>query len=59
MTTAAVVLAAGGGSRYAGPTHKLLADLRGQPVVLWAVQAALGASLDETLSPTSCQPRSA
>jgi CTP:molybdopterin cytidylyltransferase MocA len=56
MTTAAVVLAAGGGSRYAGPTHKLLADLRGQPVVLWAVQAALGASLDETLVVTGSAP---
>ena len=46
MTFAAVVLAAGGGSRFRdangepASTHKLLAPLRGQSVLHWAVTAA-------------------
>jgi molybdenum cofactor cytidylyltransferase len=49
MTTLAVVLAAGAGTRYDGPTHKLLAPLRGKPVIAWAVEHALAAGLDETV----------
>ena len=44
-----MVLAAGGGTRFEGPNHKLLADLRGKPVVAWAVDAAVEAALDETV----------
>lgn len=52
MTTAAVVLAAGGGRRFAGvpgASYKLLAPFRGRPVIAWALEAALGAALDETM----------
>lgn len=49
MTTAAVVLAAGAGSRFTTPGHKLLADAGGTPVVVRAVAGALAAGLDEVL----------
>ncbi len=42
---AAVLLAAGAGSRFAGPDHKLLAPLRGRPVVAHALEAVSAAGL--------------
>jgi CTP:molybdopterin cytidylyltransferase MocA len=48
MRTAALVLAAGGGSRFAdGP--KVLAPFRGRALVTWAAEAAEAAALDETI----------
>lgn len=45
----AVVLAAGGGSRFAGDGHKLLRPLWGRPLVAWSVEAAQRAGLSEVL----------
>ncbi|HVF74144.1 MAG TPA: nucleotidyltransferase family protein [Acidimicrobiales bacterium] len=49
MTVAAVVLAAGASSRFAGGAHKLATPFRGKPLVCWAVEAAGAAGLDEIL----------
>jgi molybdenum cofactor cytidylyltransferase len=49
--TAAVILAAGGGSRFAaGPdaAHKLLAPWRGRPLVTWSLGSALEAAIGPT-----------
>ncbi|WP_419916353.1 nucleotidyltransferase family protein [Candidatus Poriferisodalis sp.] len=46
MSTAGVLLAAGAGTRFAGPQHKLLAVMDGQSVVSRALESLLGASLD-------------
>jgi molybdenum cofactor cytidylyltransferase len=49
LRIAAAVLAAGGGSRFAGEAHKLRTVVRGKPVVTWAVEAAVAAALDATV----------
>lgn len=49
MSTAGVILAAGGGTRFVGPTHKLLATIDGVPVITRSVGAALAADLDHVL----------
>jgi CTP:molybdopterin cytidylyltransferase MocA len=47
MTVAAVVLAAGRGSRLAAPgIVKPLLEYRGRPLVAWALDAAVGSGLD-------------
>lgn len=48
-TTAAVVLAAGAGSRWAGDAHKLRTEVRGKPLVRHAVDAAREAGFDEVI----------
>ena len=54
MTTVAVILAAGEGSRFARGA-KLRADLRGRPLVAWAVEAAREAGLADTIVVTGAQ----
>ncbi len=49
MTVAAVVLAAGAGSRFTGPDHKLLAPFRGAPLWTWAVANAGRAGLEHVV----------
>jgi len=47
VTVAAAVLAAGDGSRFTGGSHKLLAQLHGEPIVVSCVMAALGAGFNQ------------
>ncbi len=43
---AGVLLAAGGGSRFEGDTHKLRVDVRGRPLIQWQLDAMLAAGFD-------------
>ncbi len=49
MTTAGVLLAAGAGSRFLGPTHKLLADFKGRPLVEVCLEPMLTAGFEEII----------
>jgi CTP:molybdopterin cytidylyltransferase MocA len=49
VTTSAVLLAAGGGSRFAGSTHKLLAELDGVPVFRRALDHLLEAGFEHVV----------
>ena len=46
MAVVAALLAAGGGTRFAGPTHKLLTEVRGKRIVDWAYEHAVASGLD-------------
>lgn len=56
MTIAAVLLAAGSGSRFDGPTHKLLAPWGSSTVFAAALGSAVAAGFDEVLVVTGAQP---
>ncbi len=56
MRTAAVLLAAGDGTRFEGPVPKLLCDFRGRPLWRWAFDAAAGAGCDLLLVVTGAVP---
>jgi CTP:molybdopterin cytidylyltransferase MocA len=49
MSIAGVILAAGEGSRFGGPGEKLLARVRGRPLVAWAIDPAVEAQFDELI----------
>jgi len=49
VTTTAVLLAAGGGTRFAGSTHKLLANVDGVAVVRRSLENVLAAGLDHVV----------
>ena len=49
MSVAAVILAAGRGSRLAAPVAKPLLEYRGRPLVSWALDAAVASELSPVL----------
>ena len=49
MSTAAVVLAAGGGTRFAGPGHKLLSVLDGRPLIAHVLDAVIESAIGPVL----------
>ena len=53
LAAVAVVLAAGGGTRFAGATHKLDAELDGRPLLRHAVDAAIEAGIGPVIVVTA------
>ena len=51
-TTLGVLLAAGAGSRFTGPDHKLLAPLNGAPVVSYALSSMISAGFEACIAVT-------
>lgn len=51
-----MLLAAGGGTRFTGDAHKLLAPFRGRPLVAWAVEAAMSAGLGDVFVVSGAVP---
>ncbi|NBO53431.1 MAG: nucleotidyltransferase family protein [Actinobacteria bacterium] len=49
MSVQAIILAAGGGSRFASNTHKLLSTINGRSIVSLAIQSAVDAGIGEVL----------
>ncbi|GLK50182.1 hypothetical protein GCM10017620_31560 [Brevundimonas intermedia] len=53
MTRHALVLAGGAGRRFGG--GKLLADWRGRPLIVWSVETALAAAVDDVVVVVGCR----
>jgi CTP:molybdopterin cytidylyltransferase MocA len=56
MSPVAVLLAAGGGTRFTGSTHKLLAEIDGRPVWRWSLDHLLEAGFDDVVVVTGAAP---
>jgi CTP:molybdopterin cytidylyltransferase MocA len=54
--TVAAILAAGAGSRFAGDVPKVRAEVRGRPLVVWAVESALAGGLDAVIVVSGAAP---
>lgn len=51
-----MILAAGAGSRFEGPVHKLRADLDGTPVLRCAIDAAMASGIGPVVVVTGSEP---
>jgi molybdenum cofactor cytidylyltransferase len=55
VSVAAVILAAGGGTRFAGSTHKLRALLNGEPLLTHSLQAAIESGIGPVMVVTGAE----